>query len=77
VTGLEVRVTFSDEQLLDNLLVDLRSDARMELHFAEKNPNPDTRAILVGAAEDKLKQARALHRFMQAHGVKGLGPINY
>jgi len=66
-----------DEQIAANHLTDLRSEARLTRAEAAGYSNPDTKAVMEGAADDLLATARALHRLLQKAGVKGLGEINY
>lgn len=66
-----------DEQVLSNMLMELRSQARLEFHAAQAISNPDAKAITIEMGEHLLKEARALHRLLLANKIKGLGPIDY
>lgn len=67
----------TDEQVAANALANMRAEARETRHAATTRTNTDARAVLEGAAEQRLAEARALHRLLLKAGVKGLGPINY
>jgi len=67
----------TDEEIAYAALEAWRTHARHILFEAKSASNPDVRDVLEGAAEQVLKQTRAVHRLLQKAGVRGLGPIDY
>jgi len=63
---------------LEDLLADLRDDVKESLRDAETTPNPDAKAIFVGAAESITATALALQRFMsRSDSPRDLEKVGY